>query len=68
MPSKIFKELSQPANDNNKQLTMHETRNQNFLLVCMFQLGEMSVNELKKAKNKQTKKQTTKKQATTTTK
>ena len=46
MPAIVIKELSQPANDNNKQLTMHETRNQNFLLVCMLKLGEMPVNEL----------------------
>lgn len=48
LPSKVIEELSRPANDNNKQLPMHETRNQNFLLVCMLKLGEVPVNELKK--------------------
>ena len=47
-PPKVIEELSGPANDNNKQLPMHETRNRYFLLVCMLKLGEMPVNELKK--------------------
>lgn len=29
---------------------MYEIRNQNFLFVCMFKLGEMLVNEFKKKK------------------
>lgn len=52
LPSEVIKMLSWPANDNNKQLTTHETRNQNFLLVCMLKLGEMPVNELKTRRKK----------------
>lgn len=50
LPSRVIEELSGPANDNNKQLPMHETRNQNFLLACMLKLGEVPVNELKKGR------------------
>lgn len=46
LPSEVIKEFSRPANDNNKQLTMHETGNQNCLLIRMHKPGEIPVNKL----------------------
>lgn len=48
--SKLITKPSGPANDNNKHLTIRETRNQSFLRVCMLKLGEMPVNDCKEKK------------------